>query len=553
MSINFKHIAPRLYLSFSLFLIIVLSSSGFMIYKLDSLKNSYEDMINNSFVLYKSVGKTNMGIIQVQQWLTDISATRGLDGLDDGFEQAETFALLVRNSIAEMQQLDNSKHAQYEELLSLFESYYKAGQIMAKAYIRGGPKEGNQYMGSFDKASEMLQEKLRPIKENINSRLNEKVDAESREINAIIFNTLVITVITVILFVLCWIIIRTMLKKINTIKQAMISIADHKADFSAQLDTVDNDEIGEIAMAFNRFTAKLNTMVMQIISISEQLSNASQRTQNQTMRTSEAIEKKAAEVKSLAAIIEQMSEQTQSVKKHIDSTAEQILMVSGQSETGSEVIESAVAQMQELVTEVTSVNTIVTELNEQSQSISNVVIMIANVAEQTNLLALNAAIEAARAGEHGRGFAVVADEVRNLSASTTQATQDIQKLIETVQNSSTRALSQVEKSSQVAAQTLDKSRAAGDAFQSITVSVTDIREHSADIANLVAQQNQLSEDVNQSIIKINDEVQILSRTTKESISESGDLSQYAVLLQSVISSLMNKEDNSAEQGDAELF
>ncbi|MFK5894077.1 MAG: methyl-accepting chemotaxis protein [Pseudomonadota bacterium] len=543
---NFSHISTRLYLSFSLLSIMVIAASVYTIDTFNDLKAKNEIFIKKDFALYKHLERSNVGIIQVQQWLTDISATRALDGLNDGFDQAKHHADLVRASINEMQKLDRSNRDKYQNLLTLFEDYYQSGQVMAKAYIEKGAKGGNQFMGNFDKASEALQNQLEPIKQTISNQLYDDLSNESDQLINVTYTILITSFLIVLVLLISWWILHTMFLRINMIHHAMLDIADKESHFDSRISLSGKDEISEIAQAFNQFVERLFYVVESVVSISENLSISSQRVQDQTVQTSELISSKASEVNELATTISHFSKQAQEVRDHIDSTTLQIQAVEERSISGHKVIDTSITQMQELVNQVTLVNSIVSELNQHSNSVGEVVTIIANIAEQTNLLALNAAIEAARAGEHGRGFAVVADEVRNLSRNTTHATTEIKNLIDTIQLSSQNAVSKVEESFKVANDTLEKSRNAGDSFKAISESVGDISQHTSDIAALLCQQTQSSESIKKSIELINLEVQKLSDSTKQSVSENGDLSQYSVLLKSIVSGLLGKDKSDVD-------
>ncbi len=551
---GFKKIAPRLYLSFGILTLVLLLGSGALIVELEEISSNTELLADNDFEQYQAIEKITLGVVQVQQWLTDISATRARNGLDDGFEQAKHFAQSVESNLQNMQRLDSSNNDQYQEFQKRFDAYYKTGLTMAETYIESGPDGGNKFMGNFDKVSEELQAALIPIQTRVQDRMTKSLGKEQHSIKSISLFTIAVCSLIFILLLLSGYMIYTMLNKLRIIQEAMCALSGGNVDFQAQIRVDSEDEIATIASAFNKFMNKLNQMISQVVNVSDQLSVSSQHAQTITENTSKSLTTQATSVKNLAESIGNMSLLTFNVKSSIESTTQQLQAVAEKARDGRDVIESSNLKMQNLVKEVNAVNSTVSELNEHNAAIGSVVTMIASIAEQTNLLALNAAIEAARAGEHGRGFAVVADEVRHLSASTTQATQDIQQLIDAVQTSSSNAVVQVDISSKAAARTFEESRAAGEAFDAITSAVEEIRTQSTDVVNLSIQQNKLSDEVYSSIEHINQEVQALSETARRNISENGDLSQFSVILNSLISGISNKQsmEDKANIGD-ELF
>lgn len=539
---SFKRVGPRLYLSFGILTIVLLMGSSWLIYGLNNIKSSTDTMINSDFAQYQAIEKITLGVVQVQQWLTFISATRGLDGLDDGFDQAERYADIIRTNIEKIKELDPKNIDQYQQLLDRFDIYYITGEGLAHTYINQGPSGGNLFMAQFDAASRELQNSIKPVLKRIHGNMRGNLAFGKQSIDTMSFLTLVVSGLIFVLLMFSGYMINTTLKRLNTIRDAMCKISEGTADLSANIAVETEDEIAMIASAFNQFVGKIKHMIDQVINVSEQLSVSSQHAQAITVTTSDSLTTQAAAVQNLAEAIGNMSMLTFNVKSSIENTTQQVQTVAEQSQSGREVIESSNLQIQKLAEEVNAVNNTVSELNQHNTAIGTVVTMIASIAEQTNLLALNAAIEAARAGEHGRGFAVVADEVRHLSASTTQATQDIQQLINAIQTSSSNALEQVENSTKVATLTLEKSSAAGEAFDAITKSVEEIRTHASDVVNLSVEQSTLSENVYSSIARINEEVQTLSDTAKQNISENGDLSQYSVLLNSIVSGMSKNKD-----------
>lgn len=551
--LSFTHIKPRLYISLILLLIFVVIFSLFLTRNLTDLEEQSEIIVNREVALLLEVEKLNFSVVQVQQWLTDISATRGLDGLNDGFDEAKKHADIARSSLENIAKLDEKKADYYHTILIRFNDFYEVGKIMAQQYVANGPQAGNQLMGKFDTASASLQEELSPLVDETHSNLSSLLAAQSKSVTTIKHSVLATAGV---IFCFCcgvfWIVNRLFLR-LNLIHQNMVNISNGEAGFNSRIEIDKQDELAEIAQAFNLFIQKLSATVTQVINISEELSSTSRRVQQQTISTCDAIEVKTHEVSALADTAAVMAQQAKSVKDHIDETSESINKVNERSQSGSRLITDVISQMKTLTTDTNDLNNVVNELNEQCNSIGKVVSMIAGVAAQTNLLALNAAIEAARAGEHGRGFAVVADEVRSLSARTTQATLDIQALIDVIQISSDEAVVKVEKSTTLATQTLEKSQAAIDAFLMISESVDSMSGHAEKIVNLATQQYTSSDEINKAIVKIKTEFEYLSSQTKQSVSENGDLSQYSMILKATMANLSGRENDKAKDSLVDLF
>ena len=230
--------------------------------------------------------------------------------------------------------------------------------------------------------------------------------------------------------------------------------------------------------------------------------------------------------------------------------------VQEQAQTGRGVVEAAFTDMQSLVAGMDELSLTVTRLAGRHADIRKTLDMIESIAEQTNLLALNAAIEAARAGEHGRGFAVVADEVRNLSRRTTESTSQIQSLLESIHTDSERAVTTVSDNTEKTRHTLDQVQETGETFGRIVDAITGIRNQNSESAQLASQQHLLAREILGSIIEINANIANLVAIARQNISDNSDLAQYSVQLAAVVGQVMNDDGNNVtqeENSSVELF
>ncbi len=350
--------------------------------------------------------------------------------------------------------------------------------------------------------------------------------------------------------------------RLGQITQAMEQVAEGQADLKTSLPEQGRDEVTRIASAFNRFTLKLADTVQQILMIASNLSQGSQRAQDITRATSNAIEEQVEAITRLNDKIGQMAESSQQVQAAIGETRDTVHEVQGKAAEGLTVVEDAVQGMQDMQNEIACLEQSIGTLTQHHENVGKILDMIVTIAEQTNLLALNAAIEAARAGDAGRGFAVVADEVRALSQRTTQATEEIRTLMDTIRTGNEEAVSLMNRSVEASSHNLQRTQAAGEVFRLITGAVDDIKQRNTTIAGLSEQQTAMANDVYANIRQIHATVHELSELARKNISDNGDLSQFSVQLEFLVAGLSNQSPTSLpgpgsteteEEGDVELF
>ena len=280
------------------------------------------------------------------------------------------------------------------------------------------------------------------------------------------------------------------------------NISSGDADLNQEIELQSRDEFGEIAEAFNVFTRKLRGIVRQLASENEVLVDSAQQMRARTSNTSQALERQKSEVEQVATAMNEMTATVQDVAKSAQSAASAAETGASETDSGHQVVEQTITSIQELAKEVEEAATVINGLKEESNSIATILDVIRGIADQTNLLALNAAIEAARAGEQGRGFAVVADEVRSLARRTQDSTTEIQKMIDNLQQSAEKAVSVMETGRHMAGASVEKTSEAGQSLSVIAQEIHQINDMNAQIASAAEEQSAVAEEINRNIMNI---------------------------------------------------
>ncbi|WP_083921356.1 methyl-accepting chemotaxis protein [Dasania marina] len=328
---------------------------------------------------------------------------------------------------------------------------------------------------------------------------------------------------------------RSISKPLNELR-ALIQQVDSDQDLTVKISIDQKDEIGEVASAFQRMVNRFSAILADVRDTSFQIQEFANSLSNNTEITREGVKVQTRETDQVATATTQMTHAIEEVSRNASLAANAANDANRETIDGTAVLEEATSSLNSLANRINASSEVINRVETDSSAIGTVLDVIRGIAEQTNLLALNAAIEAARAGEQGRGFAVVADEVRSLAQRTAESTQEIQKMIERLQSGAQEAVKSMSEGTEEMSRTLERAAKAGQSLTAIAKAVELINEMNTQIAAATDEQKTVSQEISHNVVNISD----VAKSSEHSVAEIDQASSQLKDVSNRLASLVNE-------------
>ncbi|MEW6982193.1 methyl-accepting chemotaxis protein [Colwelliaceae bacterium 6471] len=487
----------KLSVKFKILLIPAVGTIGFVFYLSTSMYTSSKavELLDNAqnvrFPLLQTSERSLVLLDKIKKTLSD-AVTQGESDL---LVEANSMSAQIKQSLKLASGFDSETSGDIKALEKQFDSYYQLAFEMSQQMV-----DGTADFSTLSERSKAMSEQLLELQKNLNNFQNDQMksftnafEQVNEQAEATITFGIIMALITIILlFTVSLSISSAICQNLAKVVDSFKGIAQENGDLTVRIQTTSQDEIGDLVYWFNSFMEKLQQVIKQIVdtatplaetaSTIDELSDSSKNTAEQQMHTVE---------QSLRSVNE-MSQSVASITRNAADAADAARNANEEAEKGHHIVNETIVGIRELADNVTESATAILKLQEDTNQVNQVLEVIKSIADQTNLLALNAAIEAARAGEQGRGFAVVADEVRSLASRTQDSTKEINQILVQLQEAAQSAVSKMDSSKQQVESSVGRANEAGERLTTITETVNIISDMNSQIAVATEEQHQIS-------------------------------------------------------------
>ncbi|MBU6957276.1 methyl-accepting chemotaxis protein [Pseudomonas sp. CVAP len=536
MSIRNMNIAPRAFLGFAFIALLVIVLGVFAVNRMSIIRQASIDMESNQLPSVAFLGNITENVLRLRILSFRVLVNREAAGL----QEAETRINELVNKVRQAQKGYEALPAGPEEtaltktFAATLDSYLQAQSQMMEL----------SRQNKIDDLRNLINTRIKDGTDLMGVQLNKLIDINkagateadavagdqySFATNGIIAVSVFAALVTVLL---AWLLTRSIVTPLNRAVAAAESIAG--GNLTKPIEVDGKDEPARLLAALSTMQANLRKTIEQIAGSANQLGAAAEELSAVTEEASRGLQQQNNEIEQAATAVNEMTAAVEEVARNAVSTSEASNQSTQAAREGRDRVVETVNAIQTMTHDVQSTSLMIEGLATQGRDIGKVLDVIRAIAEQTNLLALNAAIEAARAGEAGRGFAVVADEVRALAHRTAQSTQEIEKMVAGIQNGTGEAVDSMQQSNQRTHTTLELARAAGVALEQITQSIHQINERNLVIASASEEQAQVSREVDRNLVNIRDLATQSAAGANQTSAASHELSRLAVDLNAMV-------------------
>ncbi|WP_434627964.1 methyl-accepting chemotaxis protein [Pseudomonas sp. D2-30] len=536
MSLRNMNIAPRAFLGFALIGALMLALGVFALSQMSKIRASGENIAQNSVPSIKALNDVTQLTLRLRVLSYRLLINREADTQQktlDLFEQRNQQVRAAQMSYEKLISAPEERSA-YEQLTQLLNQYRQLEERM-KTLSRN-----NQ----LNELQALLNAELTSNSDAINAALarlsdinNQQAEAFNKNAaqqysTAFIWVVTLLAIATGLTLLFAWLLTNSITKPIANALDAAEEIA--KGNLTRPITVDGSDEAGRLLRAMSTMQEKLRHTLQRISGSATQLASAAEELNSVTDESARGLTQQNNEIEQAATAVNEMTSAVEEVARNAVSTSEASKHATTSAGDGRDLVQETVGAIERMSADVQSTATLIGNLADESRDIGKVLDVIRGLADQTNLLALNAAIEAARAGEAGRGFAVVADEVRALAHRTQQSTSEIERMIGSIQSGTEQAVDSMRNSTERAESTLNIARGAGMSLDTINTAIVEINERNLVIASAAEEQAQVAREVDRNLVNIRDLSVQTATGANQTSAASAELSRLAVDLNSMV-------------------
>lgn len=484
------------------------------------------------FPLLQAAEKQLVSLRQVRDGLQSAVSA----GEEDALTAVKALAATLQSDISAAASIDEHAKADVDVIGSALRNYLDSAVTVSEQMIKGTADFSNleSQVGKMTETYNKVEQALTAFRDKQRKEFTDSIDSANAAAERTVVVGIAVGVGTVaLLFVIGLGIASALRRNIANVVDSLKDIAQGNGDLRRRIRKESEDEIGELVEWFNAFVEKLQGIIGDVVATALPLAELAKQLKTATTETLAQVSEQQSGGHRVQDAVNEMNNSVQSVALSASDAASSAQEADGQAKAGLKVVKETVQQIEALARDVRSAADVIKQLDADSASVGMVLDVIRNIAEQTNLLALNAAIEAARAGEQGRGFAVVADEVRTLASRTQQSTSEIQGMIERLQSAARSAVEVMSKGTRQAEISVNNSGAAGSSLEAITQTVASISSMNGRIAQATEQQQRVAQTIVRSVSEINETATKTSASAGRMADVSNELAVLAGKLEAV--------------------
>ena len=521
-----------------IFLIPGIAALSFIIYSLITVYTA----LNNGATLEK-VQKVQFPALQLSastlvdmQKVRDTLASAVTTGDQDTLTMAQELAEEAKSGLNQIASISPEFRSEISRISSGFDNYFDVAYDVSQSMVNGtadfsrlgelSAQMNQSYDGAIAAMSQFRDAQQAAFEEAFKN-------TDSANTSLISTGVILAVVVTILLFGTAVPIVRGIKQSIDDVVRSLKDIAQENGDLTVRIETKSEDEIGELVYWFNQFMDKLQGVVRDVVEASLPLSNLAQNLRGVTEETQRTIDVQQKSATNAKRAVDTMSGSVDGVAHSAAQAASDANEATTAASEGRQIVQQTVTSIQQLAENVRETADVIARLESDSNKVGSVLDVIKGIAEQTNLLALNAAIEAARAGEQGRGFAVVADEVRTLASRTQQSTEEIQSTIEQLQNAAHSAVEVMSRGTEQATSSVETANKAGSSLETITSTIGRINQMNEQIAHNTEDQRTVAVDIVRHVDEIHERTEQTASRSGELGSMCNELADLAQHLESI--------------------